>query len=217
MQPAGPLCFFRILKLWHDRIIEDSACATHSDLLRAPFASDSFVRLRVNTTVLVLTVTPQEADVAVLAPVRTPGVLHEPKPMAVTPSVSVERNSVIHDVVALIEDSAFVAEPAASCHRDSHRSQFDKCPGQWLLFVAGEHAEPGQSKGSSSSCGPTKALCLKEGILAGAILRGIWHGCLQAEAMLHRPANAQLNRGPTASALAATFLRIGHAVHQLLA
>mmetsp|Transcript_127409 Transcript_127409/g.179835 ORF Transcript_127409/g.179835 Transcript_127409/m.179835 type:complete len:214 (-) Transcript_127409:604-1245(-) len=213
MQPAGPLCFFRILKLWHDRIIEDSACATHRDLLRASFASDSFVRLGVNTAVLVLAVTPQEPDVAVLAPVRTPGVLHEPETLAVAPSVSIERNSVIHDVVALIEDSAFVAEPVAGCHGDRHRSQFDKCPGQWLLFVAGEHTEPGQSKGSSSSCGATKALCLQEGILAGAILCRIWHRRLQAEAMLHRPANAQLNRGPAASALAAAFLRIGHTVH----
>mmetsp|Transcript_110955 Transcript_110955/g.264685 ORF Transcript_110955/g.264685 Transcript_110955/m.264685 type:complete len:298 (-) Transcript_110955:438-1331(-) len=126
MQPAGPLCFFRILKLWHDRIIEDSACATHSDLLRAPFASDSFVRLRVNTTVLVLTVTPQEADVAVLAPRRTPGVANGPVHLAIFFAVAHEAHSMIDvDVprdVARVGDAGAVRAPARGIHRDGERA-----------------------------------------------------------------------------------------------
>ena len=124
-----------------DVVKEDAARAAHLDRGRAALAAAAVLWGNVHATPLALVVGAEEADEPLLAPVRGPGVAHNPVALAVLLAVANKLHSVVKvgvGLVAAVEDAALVVLPCDGLDADGDGALLGDSIHQRLVLVGGQ-------------------------------------------------------------------------------
>eukprot|EP00405_Crypthecodinium_cohnii_P005769 CAMPEP_0194777240 /NCGR_PEP_ID=MMETSP0323_2-20130528/65186_1 /TAXON_ID=2866 ORGANISM="Crypthecodinium cohnii, Strain Seligo" /NCGR_SAMPLE_ID=MMETSP0323_2 /ASSEMBLY_ACC=CAM_ASM_000346 /LENGTH=179 /DNA_ID=CAMNT_0039713973 /DNA_START=367 /DNA_END=906 /DNA_ORIENTATION=+ len=124
---------------WHDGIVEEATSAAHGDLAGSSVAADSLGRLAVGAAPRILIIVAEQADVACLPPLGTPGVLDQPVLVArFVLAVGFCQHGMAQNGVlrAIVKDARVVVEPIVAIDGNDDWALFHQSLHQGLCAIA---------------------------------------------------------------------------------